>query len=230
MSWRRRLAELTVAGGLTASGCLKPTTSFVCNANPDPCCFGENAGCTAEKACATSPTPACCTEFQEVVQFQQGLTSGTDAGLPLPEACAPVLTEVSNCSTSEVPECCEVSRDAGKINDAPCCVEPNGTLCLELTACLAAPSPACCASLWKTPTGSFPDGIPEPCATIIIDLQKCGTSVDSACCANGEDAGGAPAGCFEDGGIPDAGSSTDGGSSATDGGRSSTDGGADGGP
>jgi hypothetical protein len=36
MSWKRRLIELTVAGGLcSTSGC---GPFFGCNANPDPCC------------------------------------------------------------------------------------------------------------------------------------------------------------------------------------------------
>jgi hypothetical protein len=65
MSWKRRLAELTLAGGLvTAGGCFSPEVNYdagapetcaiqtgpngVCNANPDPCCCAlDMAACAA---------------------------------------------------------------------------------------------------------------------------------------------------------------------------------------
>jgi hypothetical protein len=43
MSWKRRLIELTIAGGLLASGCSDGPTIPVCNANPDPCCSAPDS-------------------------------------------------------------------------------------------------------------------------------------------------------------------------------------------
>jgi hypothetical protein len=50
MSWKRRILELTLAGGVFAlGGCGDDTTSggnidaFICNANPDPCCSAPNS-------------------------------------------------------------------------------------------------------------------------------------------------------------------------------------------
>jgi hypothetical protein len=44
MSWKRRILELTLAGGVLASsaGC---DNGFIpsCNANPDPCCSDPNS-------------------------------------------------------------------------------------------------------------------------------------------------------------------------------------------
>ena len=42
MSWKRRILELTLAGGLLAAGaggCDDGPTVPLCNANPDPCCL-----------------------------------------------------------------------------------------------------------------------------------------------------------------------------------------------
>jgi hypothetical protein len=50
MSWKRRILELTLAGGIVAgagSGCSDSTPKIpLCNANPDPCCsMPDSAAC-----------------------------------------------------------------------------------------------------------------------------------------------------------------------------------------
>jgi hypothetical protein len=45
MSWKRRILELTLAGGLLAgaAGCDDGPHIPLCNANPDPCCADPNS-------------------------------------------------------------------------------------------------------------------------------------------------------------------------------------------
>ena len=48
MSWKRRILELTLAGGLAtgAAGCPDGPHIPLCNANPDPCCsMPDSAAC-----------------------------------------------------------------------------------------------------------------------------------------------------------------------------------------
>ena len=47
MSWKRRLLELSLAGGMVAvtatAGCGDGPNIPLCNANPDPCCAQPNS-------------------------------------------------------------------------------------------------------------------------------------------------------------------------------------------
>jgi len=50
MSWKRRLVELSLAGG--ALSCFPGCLQHCCNANPDPCCVDSTtADCAAWNAC-----------------------------------------------------------------------------------------------------------------------------------------------------------------------------------
>jgi hypothetical protein len=44
MSWKRRILELSLAGGMLAgAGCGNSGPTFLCNANPDPCCSAPDS-------------------------------------------------------------------------------------------------------------------------------------------------------------------------------------------
>ncbi len=60
MSWRARLAEIAIAGGMV-SGCGSGIPGGSCNANPDPCCpQPDGPACQAQLACEAEPTVSCC--------------------------------------------------------------------------------------------------------------------------------------------------------------------------
>ncbi len=60
MSWKTRLPELALAGGLLAGASGGPKIP-ACNANSAPCCSDPDGGdCAAVHQCAVSPSRACC--------------------------------------------------------------------------------------------------------------------------------------------------------------------------
>ena len=79
MDWRRRLLELTLAGGtLALTGC-----PFVgggtCNANPDPCCNNPNGTlCSQKNACVAGG--GTWDDSFERCDTDSGTQAGNDAG------------------------------------------------------------------------------------------------------------------------------------------------------
>jgi hypothetical protein len=152
-----------------------------CASNPSPCSRDPNL--CREEPCAEAPSPACCTYWNRERER-------IDTCESIQEALNTCAFDVSGVNLNTT-ACCLLENDAGMDDNSPCCTDPDGSVCVELNACNASPTPACCAQVDMHVGSTIPYS--EPCLNILNGVSLCNPQNQSSgfpgCCENASDAG-----------------------------------------